>query len=38
VTADIHDSARLEGIIAFQVHRGPAMEVYVRNVRLKVLK
>ena len=37
VTADFHDSARPEGIIAFQLHRGPAMEVYFRNVRIKVL-
>jgi hypothetical protein len=38
VTADLHDSARLEGIIAFQLHQGPPMEVYFRNVRIKVLK
>ena len=38
VTADLHDSARLEGIIAFQLHRGPPMEVYFRNVRIKILK
>ena len=38
VTADIHDAARLEGIIAFQLHRGPPMEVYFRNVRIQVLK
>jgi len=38
VTADVHDSARLEGILAFQLHRGPPMEVYFRNVRIKVLK
>jgi Domain of Unknown Function (DUF1080) len=38
VTADLHDSARLEGILAFQLHRGPPMEVYFRNVRIKVLK
>jgi hypothetical protein len=37
VTADIHDSARLTGIIAFQLHRGPPMEVYFRNVRIKIL-
>ena len=37
MTADIHDSARLEGIIALQLHRGPPMEVYFRNVRIKVL-
>jgi hypothetical protein len=38
VTADIHDSARSEGIIALQLHRGPAMEAYFRNIRIKVLK
>ena len=37
-TADLHDSARLEGIIAFQLHQGPPMEVYFRNVRIKILK
>jgi hypothetical protein len=37
VTADLHDSARPEGIIAFQLHRGPPMEVYFRNVRIKIL-
>ncbi len=37
VTADLHDTARLEGIIAFQLHRGPPMEVYFRNVRIKIL-
>lgn len=38
VTADLHDSNRLEGILAFQLHRGPPMEVYFRNVRIKILK
>jgi hypothetical protein len=38
VTADLHDSQRLEGILAFQLHRGPPMEVYFRNVRIKILK
>jgi len=38
VTADLHDSARLNGIIAFQLHRGPPMEVYFRDVRIKILK
>lgn len=37
LTADMHDSARLEGILAFQVHRGPPMEVSFRNIRIKVL-
>ncbi len=38
ITADIHDSARSEGIIALQLHRGPAMQAYFRNIRIKVLK
>ena len=38
VTADLHDLARLEGIVAFQLHRGPPMEVYFRNVRIKILQ
>src|SRR5215467_5865264 len=38
VTADIHDSASPSGVIAFQLHRGPAMEAYFRNVEIKVLK
>jgi 3-keto-disaccharide hydrolase len=38
VTADLHDSRRLEGILAFQLHRGPPMQVYIRNVRIKILK
>jgi hypothetical protein len=37
-TADLHDSVRLEGIIALQLHRGPPMEVYFRNIRIKILK
>ena len=28
---------RKDGIVAFQVHQGPAMKVQVRNIRLKVL-
>ena len=27
----------LEGLLAFQVHRGPAMEVQIKDIRLKVL-
>jgi len=37
VTADTHDDKSLDGIIAFQLHRGPPMEVYFRNVRIKIL-
>ena len=38
LTADMHDSAKLEGIIAFQLHRGPPMEASFRNIRIKELK
>lgn len=38
VTADIRDTERLRGVIAFQLHRGPAMEAYFRNVQIKELK
>jgi len=38
VTADIHDSARLKGIIALQLHAGPAMEAYFRDIRIKELQ
>jgi len=41
VTAEIHDydeaGRSLEGLLAFQVHRGPAMTVQIKDVRLKVL-
>jgi len=37
VTAELKDSARLEGVIAFQLHTGPPMEAYFRNVMIKVL-
>jgi hypothetical protein len=38
VTADIRDSASLDGVIAFQVHRGPAMKVWLRDISIKELK
>ncbi len=38
LTADLHDTARPEGILAFQLHRGPGMQVYFRNVGIKVLE
>ncbi len=38
VTADIHDSVSLSGVIAFQLHKGPPMEAYFRNVAIKILK
>src|SRR5579863_2653830 len=37
-TADLHDSARLSGIIALQLHAGPPMEAEFRNIRIKELK
>jgi hypothetical protein len=38
VTADIHDSARLKGIIALQLHAGPPMEAYFRDIRIMELQ
>lgn len=38
VTADLHDSVSLDGVIALQLHRGPPMEAYFRNIQIKVLK
>ncbi|MSV29823.1 MAG: DUF1080 domain-containing protein [Bryobacterales bacterium] len=38
VTADIHDSAKLDGIIALQLHRGPGMEASFKNIKIKKLK
>src|SRR5215471_5771870 len=37
-TADMHDSARLSGIIALQLHKGPPMQVYFRKLEIKELK
>ncbi len=36
-TADIHDSVRLRGVIALQLHAGPPMEAYFRNITLEEL-
>jgi len=36
-TVDLHDDMAREGLVALQVHRGPKMEVYFRNLRLKRL-
>ena len=38
LTADLHDSARLSGVIALQLHTGPPMQVEFRNIRVKELK
>ena len=41
MTIEFHDfdekARSLEGVLAFQVHRGPAMNVQIKDVRLKVL-
>ncbi len=37
VTAELKDSAKLSGIIAFQLHKGPPMEVRFRSIRVKEL-
>jgi len=36
-TADLHDSVSLNGIIGLQLHAGPPMEAYFRNIRIKEL-
>ena len=38
LTADLHDSARAEGLIGLQLHAGPAMQVQFRNIRIKELR
>jgi hypothetical protein len=38
VTADLHDAARLDGIIALQLHRGPPMEAYFRKIEIRELE
>jgi hypothetical protein len=37
LTADLHDSVKLKGILALQLHRGPPMRVWFRNIRIKPL-
>jgi len=37
-TADLHDTASLNGILALQLHAGPPMEAYFKNIRIQVLK
>jgi hypothetical protein len=37
VTSELEDSVWKEGVIAFQLHRGPPMRAEFRNVRIKVL-
>lgn len=38
VTADLHDSEKSEGLIGLQLHRGPGMQVYFRDIKIKELK
>ena len=38
VTAELHDSLRLTGVIALQLHAGVPMQVEFRNLRIKELK
>jgi hypothetical protein len=37
LTASLRDNARLEGIVALQLHQGPAMVVRFRDIRIKEL-
>ncbi|MCP5113140.1 MAG: DUF1080 domain-containing protein [bacterium] len=37
LTAELRDSSSTAGVIALQLHRGPAMEVRFRNIRIKEL-
>lgn len=37
LTAELHDTSATVGILGLQVHRGPAMEVRFRNIRIKEL-
>ena len=34
-TAEWKDSTRLDGVLALQLHRGPGMKVYFRNLRIQ---
>ena len=38
LTADLHDSVKLDGIIALQLHAGPPMQVEFRNIEIKILQ
>ncbi len=38
LTAELHDTAKMDGVLALQVHKGPGMEVEFRNMRIKELK
>lgn len=36
-TAELHDAAKLSGVIALQLHAGPGMEVRFKDIRIKEL-
>ena len=38
LTAELRDSSAREGVIAFQLHRGPPMEVRFRNIRIQAFQ
>ena len=38
LTSDLHDSAKLSGIIALQLHKGPGMQAEFRELLIKELK
>jgi len=38
LTAELRDTVRMTGVIALQLHRGPAMEAQFRNLRIKILR
>ncbi len=37
VTAELRDATRLTGVLALQIHSGPRMKVFFRNMRIKRL-
>ena len=38
LTSDLHDSEKMSGIIALQLHRGPGMQAEFRDIVIKELK
>lgn len=38
VTSQIKDNSKMSGVIALQLHRGPAMQAEFRNIRIKKLR
>jgi hypothetical protein len=38
LTAELHDSERLKGIIALQLHKGPGMEARFKDIRIQELR